>query len=110
MTCTVILVTPVDEGWAVEAPSGAPPLVFPSGASAEAKAVELSRVAARRGARAEVRVRDRSGEMIATLSFEPDPPHPTARPAPALRWTPRASGESRAGLTPINPAAPDART
>jgi hypothetical protein len=99
MTGTVTRITPIDGGWAVETPFGISPLTFLSGAKAEAKAVELSRVAARSGIRAEVHIQDRSFELIAILSFEPDGAAPAANADPTLRRTALARDLARSGPT-----------
>lgn len=94
MTRAVTRITPIDGGWAVETPFGTSPLTFLSGAKAEAKAVELAKLAAGRGVRTEVHIQDRSFELVAILSFEPDGAvAEVAGAAVAPRWT--GNGPSR---------------
>ena len=89
MTRAVTRITPIDGGWAVETPFETSPLTFLSGAKAEAKAVELAKVAARRGIRTEIHIQDRSFELVAILSFEPEG---AVREAARSAMAPRRTG------------------
>jgi hypothetical protein len=87
MTRAVTRITPIDGGgWAVATPFETSPLTFLSGAKAEAKAAEIAKGAAGRGIRTEVHIQDRSFELVAILSFEPDGAAAEVAKAAPPRW------------------------
>lgn len=61
----VILVSPLADGWAVRT-AGLEPLVFRSGARAEAQARRLAIVLARLGRNVQVRILDRARNLVGT--------------------------------------------
>lgn len=66
-----VSVIPVSGGWAVSAREIAAPMVFFSGAKAEAAARRLAETIARRGETAEVRIFLRDGSMAGRFACAP---------------------------------------
>ena len=64
----IIWVSPLADGWAVLA-AGLEPLVFRSGARAEAQARRLAMVLARLGRAAQVRILDRGRNLVGTQLY-----------------------------------------
>jgi len=67
-THRVILVAPLADGWAVLC-AGLEPLVFRSGARAEAQAKKLAAVLARLGRAVQVRILDRGRNLVGTQLY-----------------------------------------
>jgi hypothetical protein len=59
-----IAVAPVDGGWAIACDGGLQPMMFLSGARAEAQARALARRLAQAGGEVELTVRDRSETLV----------------------------------------------
>ena len=64
----IILVSPLADGWAVIC-AGLEPLVFRSGARAEAQAKKLAACLAKLGRAVQVRIHDRARNLIATQLY-----------------------------------------
>jgi hypothetical protein len=64
-----ISVGPVAGGWAVEYGQGLAPMLFLSGAQAEAQARALARRLSQHGGRGQLDVRDRSLALVAALNY-----------------------------------------
>jgi hypothetical protein len=75
----VIKVTPVEGGWSVESALTSHPLLFFSGARAEAQARSLAEVVAKTGHDAQVVVHDRRNMLVGTVRFFAEEPLPEAR-------------------------------
>lgn len=67
-----ISVRAVPGGWVVDGSQDAAALFFTGGAKAEAKARELAGLLADHGVPAELRIHDRSGDLIAAYSYAPN--------------------------------------
>jgi len=67
-THRVILVSPLADGWAVLC-AGLEPLVFRSGARAEAQAKKLAAVLAKLGRAVQVRILDRGRNLVGTQLY-----------------------------------------
>ena len=67
-THRIILVSPLADGWAVLC-AGLEPLVFRSGARAEAQAKKLAAVLAKLGRAVQVRILDRGRNLVGTQLF-----------------------------------------
>ncbi|MBW0151067.1 MAG: hypothetical protein Q8L59_12900 [Phenylobacterium sp.] len=65
----VVSVTPVDGGWSVTSGLADHPLMFMSGAHAEAKARSLAQLIAAAGGDAQVIVHDRRNTLIGTVRY-----------------------------------------
>ncbi|MDP1618400.1 hypothetical protein [Phenylobacterium sp.] len=65
----VVTVTPVEGGWSVTSSLADHPLMFFSGAHAEAKARSLAQVIASAGGDAQVIVHDRRNALIGTVRY-----------------------------------------
>jgi hypothetical protein len=63
------VVSPVEGGWMVESSTGLAPLMFYSGARAEAKAEAIARAITASGLDARVVVLDRTGRLAGTKRF-----------------------------------------
>ncbi|MFT4936964.1 MAG: hypothetical protein ACI9LT_003687 [Pseudoalteromonas distincta] len=68
-TDNVVSVTPVDGGWSVTSGLADHPLMFMSGAHAEAKARSLAQLIAAAGGDAQVIVHDRRNTLIGTVRY-----------------------------------------
>ena len=64
----IILVSPLADGWAVVC-SGLEPLVFRSGARAEAQAKRLAACLAKLGRAVQVRIHDRARNLVGTQLY-----------------------------------------
>lgn len=64
----IILVSPLADGWAVVC-SGLEPLVFHSGARAEAQAKRLAACLAKLGRAVQVRIHDRARNLVGTRLY-----------------------------------------
>ena len=64
----IILVSPLADGWAVVC-SGLEPLVFRSGARAEAQAKRLAACLAKLGRAVQVRIHDRARNLVGTRLY-----------------------------------------
>ncbi|HMO42599.1 MAG TPA: hypothetical protein PKB04_04605 [Phenylobacterium sp.] len=69
----IISVTPVEGGWAVTSGLSDQPLMFLSGAQAEAKARSLAKLIAAYGGDAQVVVHDRRNVQVGALRFPAQP-------------------------------------
>ena len=67
----VYTVAPVEVGWTLASDSQAEPLMFLSGARAEAAARVLARASAKTGVKAKVVIHDRSGAIAGAWRYEP---------------------------------------
>jgi hypothetical protein len=67
-------VRPVTGGWLLECPVAHEPLVFSSGARAEAKAHQLARCLARLGACVDVIIHDRQQRVVGSTRYEANRP------------------------------------
>jgi hypothetical protein len=68
---TIVLVTPIESGWAVRREPGGEPLVFASGGRAEAAARRVAEAARSAGSRAELVIHARDGVCVGHFSYEP---------------------------------------
>lgn len=68
-TDNVVAVTPVEGGWSVTSSLADHPLMFISGAQAEAKARSLAQLIAAAGGDAQVIVHDRRNTLIGTVRY-----------------------------------------
>lgn len=65
----IVSVTPVEGGWAVTSSLSDQPMMFLSGAEAEAKARSLARLIAAAGGDAQVIVHDRRNAMVGAVRY-----------------------------------------
>ncbi|MGA0608220.1 hypothetical protein ACO2Q0_19685 [Phenylobacterium sp. VNQ135] len=68
----LVSIQPLEGGWRMDCSAGLEPIVFGSGAKAEAQAHALARKLARAGADARVEVHDRGHRLVGTTRYFAD--------------------------------------
>ena len=85
MDDALVKVRPAGSGWVVDGGRGLQPLVFLSGAKAEAQAHTFARVMALAGSDARVAVHDRTQQLVGTARyFAAEDELLSSRPVPAV--------------------------